>query len=52
MNEIRQIGQNNQTMSDDERRKNAENAILMFSKYLGLDENDDDDISDEEEEVR
>jgi hypothetical protein len=49
MNEIRQTSLNNQNLTDDERRKNAENAILMFSKYLGLDEEDEDEDDEEEQ---
>jgi hypothetical protein len=48
MNDLRHINQNS-TLNDDERRKNAENAILMFSKYLGLDDKDEDGLEDEDE---
>ena len=40
MNEIRKINLDS-NLSDEERRKNAENAIFMFAKFLKLDEGEE-----------
>jgi hypothetical protein len=42
MNEIRRINMSN-GVSDEERRRNAENAISMFAKFLNLDEGEEND---------
>ena len=39
MNEIRNLNTNS-NLSDEERRMNAENAVLMLSKYLNLSDED------------
>jgi hypothetical protein len=42
VSEIRKVNIN-KDLNDDERRKNAESAILMLSKYLNIDEGDEDE---------
>jgi hypothetical protein len=49
MNEISNINKT-QSLSDEDRRKNAENAILMLAKYLNLNLDDDDDECEADEE--
>jgi hypothetical protein len=48
MNEIRRVNMNS-NLSDEERRKNAENAILMFAKFLKLDEGEEDECQDDDD---
>lgn len=45
MMEIRNMNMN-KNLDDEERRKNAENAILLLSKYLNLDEGELDENDD------
>jgi len=47
MNEIRKINMNT-NLPDEERRKNAENAIFMFTKFLKLDEGEEDECEEDD----
>ena len=38
----------NKTLSDDDRRKNAQELIMKLSKYMDLDEDEDEDDDDED----
>lgn len=46
MQEIKQLREVNKTLSDEERRKNAEEMIKKLSMYMNL-EDDDEDYGDE-----
>ena len=46
MEEIKNLRENNKTLTDEERRKNAEAMILKISKYMSL---DDDEYAEEDE---
>jgi hypothetical protein len=41
MQEIKQLREVNKTLSDEERRKNAEQMILKLSMYMNLDEEEE-----------
>jgi len=43
MMEIKNLKERNKNLSDEERRKNAEEMILKLSKYMNLDEGDFED---------
>jgi hypothetical protein len=47
MQEIKSLKEKNKVISDDERRKNAENIIMKLAQYMDLSEGD----SEDEEEI-
>lgn len=41
MQQIKNLRETNQNLSDEERRKNAEELILKLSKYMNMDDGSD-----------
>ena len=48
MEEMRELRERNKHLSDEERRKNAEEIIMKLSKYMNLEE---EDLNEDEENI-
>lgn len=43
MQDIKNLREVNKTLTDEERRKNAEDMVMKLSQYMNIDEDDEDE---------